>query len=114
MRIRIRTEGGVVSRETRAEIQSHLRIMLGTRTAQIESFEVDFGSNHSGEETTCRLTVHALGEVFSVEERAPGRSAATEWAIWRIKHLLDRRALRNEKTRLPGPGHEPPGRPSRD
>ena len=96
MNLRIRADQIDLPQATRNAIEGHFRIALGSRSARFRSARIGFsrGSDAAGQ-VCCKISLRGAGGLSeSFEETARDLQTAMEWAIWRLIHSLDRKALR--------------------
>jgi len=96
MKLRIQTDNIDLSRKSRNAIDGHFRIVLGNRSSDFQAAKIVFSTTpDSSDQVRCRISLRDVeGVSESIEETAPDLATAMEWAIWRLIHSLDRRALR--------------------
>ena len=105
MKLRIQTDNIGLSRKSRNAIDGHLRIALGNRSSEFQSAKIVFSTtSDSNNPIRCRISLRDVeGVSESTEETARDLDTAMEWAIWRLIHSLDRRALRTSSAPLGAP-----------
>jgi len=95
MRIRIRTEGNPISRESRGLIEETFRLSLGARLApDVRMLRLDLstpGENAPRGSARCQVQVQLRdGEVVSFTESSEDLRKAVETAAWRLERRLRR------------------------
>ena len=95
MRVRIRTEGDPISRESLGLIEETFRLSLGARLApDVRMLRLDLSIPSEGSprgSARCHVQVHLRdGEVVSFTECSENLRKAVETAAWRLERRLRR------------------------
>jgi hypothetical protein len=101
MRLRIQTDGFTLSDRVRDHIDQRIRLIVGARAARVDAVRLSLGSaSDAGTRVRCSVKPKDADRAFELrDEVAENPETAAELAIWRLRHFLDRHALRSEPGR---------------
>ena len=99
MKLRIKAENVDLPPDLRSSIDDRFRITLGNRASRDQNVTIVVSrAGEAGDQIRCRISLrHDDAASERIEEVAQDLSTALDWAIWRLVHSLDRRALRTAR-----------------
>lgn len=99
MKFHLRSSQIRLSEHERSTIESRIRLAVGREASQVAALTVVLSrSPTAAGAVLCRIDVKFPNDMrVSVEEGAKEVVKAVDFAIWRLRHRLDRRSLREPR-----------------
>lgn len=101
MKLRIQTDGPALASALREHVEQRVRLIVGARAARIDGVQILLANAPDARtEVRCRVKLKDMDAAIGLPvEAAQSVEDAVELTIWRLRHFLDRRALRSEPGR---------------